>query len=762
MTYATQKNKLGGIPIVVVELDMDVCLKSHALPSSNWFSYSEEFDNAVWTKSQVSITANAVKAPDGNNTADKIVCNGTANPFVSQEVIRGIAIGSELYTLSVWLWTDCDQPTEAALQISDLSGGDIGTVNITITNRPKRYYMTHTFAAGETDTRVVGRIDLLATPASGDYLYAWGAQLVLNGTFLDKPLHYVHTTSAADTTSCNAAFTVGAECYNTYRTCQDKDNYQKIIKTYSFCQPMANLPVTENMIPALDGKPVFVPGKITPGKGLGYRASINIKIKDFPYHDRGIDPYVVTRNYTPEDQGTFWGKFLHRNPYFTDRIMRVRTGYLTDPWDCSNFEEHVYVITGIKGPDAKGLTITGKDVLTLADDKNSQCPVASTGKLLAGINSTVTSFSLTPTGIGNDEYPASGTLRIGAEEMTFTRSADAITVTARSVNGTAADNHDADDIVQLCKVISSTNIIDVIDDFLNNYVDGFDATNWIPYDQGISGPATGTNDEWDDEKADFLSSANVTRTISKPTGINKLIAQLTEQFLFNIFWHQTEQLLKIKAIAPPLLNVAVTELNEDSNILANSIKLVTDEKQRVSQVWVYYSKIDNTESGKAEHYHNLLIDADISSEGVDLYGSKQVKVIFADWITTEAMASQLASRIISRFADPPKIISYAVDAKDSGDFSADLVDINTRFIQGADGINETTRFEILQVTEKQQGHRFEYQAMITNYGGGLFGFIGPNTLLDYDVESDANKQAYAFIAQDSGTFSDGSPAYKII
>ncbi len=561
---------------------------------------------------------------------------------------------------------------------------------------------------------------------------------------------------------CTASGAAGSECYNTRKTCQDTPNYTKTTKIYRFCQPLSGLPVTIDMIPTLVGNPTFVPGKITPGKGLGYRSSISIKIKDIPHHDRGVDKYVSNRSYTPEDQGTFWGKFLSRTPYYAGRVMRIRAGYLTDPWDWTNFQDHVFVIDDIKGPDKSGyVTITGKDVLTLANDKKSQCPVASTGKLLADITISATSFSLTPTGIGNTEYPASGTLRIGAEEMTFTRSADAITVTARSVNGTEAKSHKADDIVQLCKVFTGTNIIDVIDDLLNNYVDGFNAASWIPYDQGISGPATGVDDEWDDEKALYLSSSNVTRTISKPTGINKLISELTEQFLFNIFWHQTDQELKIRAIAPPKGNAAVTQLNEASNILENSVKLVVDEKQRVSQVWVYYSKINNAESGNAENYHNLYVDSDLIREGDDLYGSKNVEIIFSDWITTEALAAQLAGRRLARFFESPKIINYAVDAKDSTEVPGDLVDVSTRFIQDNTGANEVTRFEVLQVTEKQQGHRFEYQAMISVYNG-LYGFIGPDTLGDYSAESDANRQAYAFIAPDSGVFADDTNAYKII
>ena len=45
---------------------------------TNLTNYSEQFDNAVWTKTNASITVNATTAPDGSLTADKLVEN-TAN-----------------------------------------------------------------------------------------------------------------------------------------------------------------------------------------------------------------------------------------------------------------------------------------------------------------------------------------------------------------------------------------------------------------------------------------------------------------------------------------------------------------------------------------------------------------------------------------------------------------------------------------------------------------------------------------------------------
>jgi hypothetical protein len=69
---------------------------------TNLVTYSEQFDNAAWAKGDVTVTANAVIAPDGTTTADEIVENLVSNPH---RVIKGglpSVAGSDL-TVSVFV-----------------------------------------------------------------------------------------------------------------------------------------------------------------------------------------------------------------------------------------------------------------------------------------------------------------------------------------------------------------------------------------------------------------------------------------------------------------------------------------------------------------------------------------------------------------------------------------------------------------------------------------------------------------------------------
>jgi hypothetical protein len=58
----------------------------------NALLYSDQIDNAAWTKANVTITANGATAPDGTTTADAIVENSaTSQHYVQQSVARASA-----------------------------------------------------------------------------------------------------------------------------------------------------------------------------------------------------------------------------------------------------------------------------------------------------------------------------------------------------------------------------------------------------------------------------------------------------------------------------------------------------------------------------------------------------------------------------------------------------------------------------------------------------------------------------------------------
>src|SRR5690606_28538764 len=110
------------------------------------------------------------------------------------------------------------------------------------------------------------------------------------------------------------------------------------------------------------------------------------------------------------------------------RAMRVIRGFVGQSLD--EMETRHYIIETTSGPGVDGrFTITGKDTLKMLDDDRAQAPALSGGYLASGISAGDSSATLAPTGIGDEEYPASGTVAIGNEICSFTRSGDTLSLT---------------------------------------------------------------------------------------------------------------------------------------------------------------------------------------------------------------------------------------------------------------------------------------------------------------------------------------------
>ena len=179
---------------------------------TNLLTYSEQFDNAAWTKTRASITANNIVDPDGNRTAEKLVEDSTASNthYVEQGTIT-VTTATD-YTFSVYAKAgtrkfirlrETDGITGGAY--FNLESGAIGSIAGTGDPLPAiehvgdgwyRCSLTFTSSGTSSTPRV-----LLAESDGGEsytgdgesYVYIWGAQLTESA----KPLPYVQTTTAS-------------------------------------------------------------------------------------------------------------------------------------------------------------------------------------------------------------------------------------------------------------------------------------------------------------------------------------------------------------------------------------------------------------------------------------------------------------------------------------------------------------------------------------------------------------------------------------
>jgi hypothetical protein len=170
----------------------------------NLLTYSEQFDNAAWFKTNVSITTNALVAPDGTTTADLITATSTSNPNVYNNTTY---LGSETdYTYSVWLragtstvslvqmFTNGGSPTgnithsAASILSGPGSVSGVGSTSITVSGLSATEW-TRVRITGK-GTATSGSLACYVKPFSGtatigDSIYAWGAQLQTGLTATD-------------------------------------------------------------------------------------------------------------------------------------------------------------------------------------------------------------------------------------------------------------------------------------------------------------------------------------------------------------------------------------------------------------------------------------------------------------------------------------------------------------------------------------------------------------------------------------------------
>ncbi|MEW6314630.1 MAG: hypothetical protein AB1513_11425 [Pseudomonadota bacterium] len=174
----------------------------------------------------------------------------------------------------------------------------------------------------------------------------------------------------------------GEQCYNTYATCKYKSAYAKGTQTLKFIGRGAPIPAGETLRPYVlseSGASML----IEPEAGVARRNTLTLKLADEPDADVETDPYLSSRSVAAG--GTFWARFMARNPNYVGRFARVRRGFAPlngGAWDWTTFLDELYVIDQIKGPDASGVVaITLKDPLKLTD--RAKLPAPTDGRLQA-------------------------------------------------------------------------------------------------------------------------------------------------------------------------------------------------------------------------------------------------------------------------------------------------------------------------------------------------------------------------------------------
>jgi len=586
-----------------------------------------------------------------------------------------------------------------------------------------------------------------------------------------EPIQYVevdvdYCSQTYGTSPCLAVLgTTGTrKCFNTYGTCQYKSAFTKTTKTLTFVNNRANLPKDLLAYPVLEERGVSafsstvnIAGSDPRMSAFGRRATVSVNLQDFVDDDIGFDKYQTQRvsgaaqssavGYNPVDYGTFFTRLKARWPYYAGRPLRVIDGFVDGGVLTIDQTRH-FIITNIAGPDSNGkVTIEGKDILALADDKKALAPKPSRGKIDTDLDLVATSFSLTPSGIGS-EYPSSGYATIGSEVVSYTRSSDAITLTGRGLKGTVAATHSIGDSFQEAINLEGARIDDTIYNFLVNYAK-------VP---STFCPLVA---EWEPEITRWMSSVLLDTVITKPTGVAQLLGELADLGI-SIWWDDVNQKVEILA-NHPVGDAAITDISDRNNI--KKIEQEDQDEDRITQIHFYTKQSDPTKDYKDKsNYDQIQVIVDTDAEGTNAYNDTKVREVFCRWLNNgaDAVVRVQALRLLQRFNTPPVHYTITLDSQDRALGLTDVLRLDSRIATDDAGIPVLKLLQVFRKEETRSGHELKVSAQAFIYAG-RYGYIMPNGSPVYGSATQTQKDTGAFFVN-GGTlvFPDGTGPYVFI
>ena len=186
---------------------------------SNLVTYSEQIDNAVWSKSAVTITANDITSPDGYTNADKMVESATTS---GHYILQSPTLTAAAYTFTIFAkagernWFLFRQHTLGLNASFNLATGTLGTIQSGLTatiedygNDWYRCSVTFTGTAAAHSFRLYvttannSTSSYLGDGTSGLYLYGAGCEL---GSYATS---YIPTLASSVTRLADAAYKTG-------------------------------------------------------------------------------------------------------------------------------------------------------------------------------------------------------------------------------------------------------------------------------------------------------------------------------------------------------------------------------------------------------------------------------------------------------------------------------------------------------------------------------------------------------------------------
>ena len=523
-------------------------------------------------------------------------------------------------------------------------------------------------------------------------------------------------------------------CFNTRETCQALQAYRLDSsgkRQYVFSQEMGDrLTGVERYAHSALISVSSAPTEIVPTKGISLRSNVTIKLRDFMSTDTDTDDHAASRSYITTDQGSYFEKFLARNPHYVGRTVEVFDGYVAYDGSIQTQDGKKKYIIDSMFLDNDVLTIKCKDPMTLADELKAKVPQPSQFNLKIDMghgtqNNEVLQINNTDaTAEQLQEYfGTSGYVRIEEEIMAYSRDAgDAHIDFAESGRGAwgtkelaSPDTYDAGEVVQKCLAFgtedgtgTATTINDVAYELLVN-------------EAGVPAEAcnntTGGVYSWVDEKTNWLSTYRIDTILSEPKEVNKQLSQLGSMVGVNFFYDDLSAQIVMRAETPEIDATGIVRVTDD-HIIEDSYKLIQADKDRISRVYYYYNQRSAVEDiDKPKSFKNLYVNIDSDSETDFEYAKESNKVIYGWGVKDSSTATSVSQRILNRFKKTPISCSFKLDASYDQLSTGDHFYLSTRHITDIYGEQKIqTEMQVLSTQFDSKKQQFAIKAKQFRFG----------------------------------------------
>lgn len=459
----------------------------------------------------------------------------------------------------------------------------------------------------------------------------------------------------------------GVECYNTWNTCKDKCNFSCTTNSYWFST--CNAP--PHLVPNYTANIINVESSATSlelGRSFSTRGRIKITFQDAAHNDSGFDPYwprgaipIVCAEDMP---GTLFGRWIERVKYFENRRANVYHGFADRP--LCDFVKESYFIDSVSGPDGNcRVSFTLKDPLILADDKNAQCPSSETKVVATQVvgNEFRKSFTLGAQLDGKDDgdepfsevgnfllqnnyflgdpvqdacftrlrYICIGNevLEVKAEVNNATPRGWNIRLIDRAACGSELSEHSAGSTISFAETFENSHVGDVVLRLLLECSEIQEIAIACCEDDPIS---LINFDSFKDFQCQSPLSLISQTIICKPVGLTTLLNELSDQFLFFLYFNSETGKIDIRSLSPPNCDIEVLTIDE-CEMTGFTKKTVG---KHFNQVQYNIETIDCSKSVSAENLSDSIVTLNADSLLVPClrreFKTRSVKTINSRWI----------------------------------------------------------------------------------------------------------------------------------